>query len=170
MKKIFMVAMAGILFSTVAQTQTPETDQKIKEEISKLAFITGEWTGEGWMMGQDGTKNSFTQTENLQFKIDSTALMIEGLGKTNGKVIHNALALVTYDKTANNFNFISFLSSGRNGSFKAELLEEKFYWYPSENIRYIIYINPKGQWYETGEMKRPDGWFQFFEMTLNKKK
>jgi hypothetical protein len=36
-------------------------------------------------------------------------------------------------------------------------------------MRYIIFLNEKGQWYEKGEMKRDAGWFQFMEMTLNKK-
>jgi hypothetical protein len=36
-------------------------------------------------------------------------------------------------------------------------------------MRYIIYLNDKGQWHETGEMKRENDWFQFFEMTLDKK-
>lgn len=35
-------------------------------------------------------------------------------------------------------------------------------------MRYIIGLNDKGQWYETGEFKKDDEWNHFFEMTLNK--
>jgi hypothetical protein len=35
-------------------------------------------------------------------------------------------------------------------------------------MKYAIYYLPERQeqWYETGEMKCGDKWFQFFEMTL----
>lgn len=79
------------------------------------------------------------------------------------------MAIVTYDKADKNYNFSSYLSTGRSGDFKGELIDGKFYWYLNENMRYIISLNDKGQWYETGEMKGENDWFQFFEMTLDKK-
>ena len=73
-----------------------------------------------------------------------------------------------HNKEDSNYTFQSYLSSGRSGSFKSKLINEEFYWYPRENMRYRISINDKGQWYETGEMNRNNDWFQFFEMTLDK--
>ena len=85
-----------------------------------------------------------------------------------GLVTHNALAVISFNKEENTYNFQSYMSNGRSGSFKAELIENKLFWYPVDNIRYIIFINDEGQWYETGEMNRNEQWFQFFEMTLDK--
>ena len=119
-------------------------------------------------MGRDGQKHPFNQTETIRFKLDSTAILIEGLGKSNEQVTHNAMAIVTYNRSENNYNFRSYLSTGRTGDFKAELIDGKFYWYPNDNMRYIIYLNDNGQWYETGEMSSDNAWFQFFEMTLDK--
>ena len=169
MKKETLVFLVLASLCSPAWGQNFETDTEAQAEISKLRFIVGEWEGTGWMMGRDGKKHLFNQTEKVQFKIDSTALLIEGMGKTGGKTTHNALAIVSFDKEAGHYNFRSYLSSGRKGSFKAELKENKFYWYPRENMRYIIYLNDKGQWYELGEMNRGGQWFQFFEMTLDKK-
>ena len=148
--------------------QGGETDEISKREISKLAFIVGDWEGEGWMMAQNGIQHSFVQFEKIIFKLDSTAILIEGLGMDDEKVIHNALAIITYNKEEKNFNFTSFLANGMGGKFKGELIGEKFYWYPRDNMRYIIYLNEDGQWFETGEMKNGEDWFQFFEMTLDK--
>jgi hypothetical protein len=120
-------------------------------------------------MGKDGKKYLFQQTENIQFKIDSVAILIEGLGKSNGLITHNALAIISYIKQDSIYNFHSYTSTGRGGSFKAELIDKKFYWYPNKNMRYVIWLNDKSQWYETGEFKRNNEWIQFFEMTLNKK-
>lgn len=169
MKTKNLLILFCLIFAIKAFSQTPTTDLDAQSEIKKLSFIVGEWEGDGWMMGRDGSKHSFTQTENIQFKLDSTAILIEGLGKNNGHIIHNAMAIIAYNKQEKNYTFNSFLSTGHGGSFKAELKEEKLYWYPNENMRYIIYLNEKGQWYESGEMKRQDSWFQFFEMTLYKK-
>lgn len=158
-----------LLCSGFIQGQEFKVDSLAKSEISKLEFMTGKWEGTGWMMSRDGMKHEFDQTENIQFKIDGVVMLIEGLGKSNGKVTHNAIALVSYNKEEKNYKFTSYLSSGREGSFKAELKNEKFQWYPNENMRYIIWLNEKGQWHETGEYNRAGKWFQFFEMILDKK-
>ena len=83
-------------------------------------------------------------------------------------IIHNAMAIVSYNKKGANYTFQSYLQNGRKGEFKGELLDGKFYWYPSVNMRYIIELNEKDQWYEIGEIKRDEIWYQFFEMTLDR--
>lgn len=149
--------------------QNFEIDHESKSQILKLGFLTGNWEGKGWMMGQDGQKHHFDQTEAVTFKLDSTAILIEGHGEANGRSIHDALAVISFNKENKDYKFTSWLANGRGGQFKASLIDDKFYWYPNENMQYVISINEKGQWYETGEMKQGDTWFQFFEMTLNKK-
>ena len=151
----------------IASAQSPETDSISKAEILKLGFLIGNWEGSGWMMGQNG-KSDFNQTEVIQYKLDSTVILIEGKGTVQGRIIHNAMALVTYDKKENRFAFRSYLQNGQQGEFKAELIANKFYWYPNENVRYIIWLNEEGQWDEKGEYKNGGNWTQFFEMTLNR--
>ena len=150
-------------------SQTSETDSISKAKIKKLDFMVGNWKGTGWMMGRNG-KSEFEQTERIEFKLDSTAVLIEGKGISNGKIVHNALAILTYDKSRGNYIFRSYLPSGLNAEFKAEIIENKLYWYPNDNVRYIIWQNSNGQWYETGEYKRGNAWSQFFEMTLDREK
>lgn len=165
--KILLIVLT--FYSVLSFGQVEKTDSISKNEISKLDFLVGKWEGQGWIMGRDGQKHPFKQTENIQFKIDSVAILIEGLGKSHGLITHNALAIISYNKNDSIYNFRSYTSTGRGGSFDAELIGEKFYWYPNKNMRYVIWINDKGQWYETGEFKRDNEWKQFFEMTLNKK-
>lgn len=149
-------------------SQSSETDSLSKSKITELSFMVGNWEGTGWMAGKGG-KSNFDQTEEIEFKLDSTAILIEGKGTANGKVVHNALAILTYNKAEDNYTFRSFLPSGQNAEFKAELIENKLFWYPNENVRYIIWLNENRQWYERGEYKRGEDWNQFFEMTLDKK-
>ncbi|WP_137092158.1 hypothetical protein [Mangrovivirga cuniculi] len=168
MKPAILILLFSVLFVSVSYSQSFETDSISKKEISRLNFMTGKWQGKGWMMGPDRQKAEFEQTENIQFKLDSTTVLIEGLGVNNGTVIHNAMAIVSYDKEEGSYNFQSYLHNGRKGEFKGELIDGKFYWYPNENMRYIIELNEQDQWFEVGEIRRDNGWFQFFEMTLNR--
>jgi hypothetical protein len=61
------------------------------------------------------------------FKLDSTAILVEGLGEGQGTVIHDALAIITYDSGNQKYNFRSYLSSGRQGAYPAEIIDEKLY-------------------------------------------
>lgn len=167
-KQVFSI-LIGVLFAATVNAQIPQTDSEAKAAISKLAFMTGQWEGEGWMMTPDGQKHPFSQTEDIAFKLDSTAILIEGHGKTGNTVVHDALAVLTYNKDDKSYTLRSYLANGQQGDFKAELDNEKLTWYPTESMRYVILLNEKGQWQEKGEFNRGNDWFQFFEMTLDRK-
>ena len=165
--KIILAIILAILISNISFSQNFETDSISKAKIKELNFMVGHWKGNGWMANRNG-KSEFVQTEKIEFKLDSTAILIEGQGKANGKIIHDALAILSYNKTDDNYSFRSFLPSGKNAEFKAELIDNKLHWYPSENVRYVIWQNDNKQWYEKGEFKREGNWTQFFEMTLDR--
>ncbi len=168
MKKLTLIFGIIIFSTTSMHAQELDTDKEAQEAISRLKFIVGDWAGNGWRMGRNGERNMFDQTEKINLKLDGTAILIEGMGKSNGKTIHDALAIISYNKTDSSYNFRSYLSNGLSGDFKAEVIEGKLYWYPRENMRYVIDVNDEGQWNETGEMKRGNDWFQFFSMTLER--
>lgn len=168
MKKILITAALILFITGSIIAQSAEIDSTAQQALYKLSFIIGEWEGEGWMIGRDGQKYSFNQTEKVQYKLDGTAILIEGIGRSDGQVIHNAMAVLRYDQPEDSYRFNSYLATGLQGDFKAELIEDAFYWYPNENIRYIIRLNDQEQWFEIGEIRRNDNWFQFFEMSLNK--
>lgn len=167
MRKIYQIIFV-LLFTSTISGQSHQVDTRAKTEIKKLYFLIGHWNGAGWILGENREKHSFVQSELVAFKLDSTAILVEGLGEAQGTVIHEALAIITYDSSGGQYSFRSYLASGRQGVYPAEIIQDKFYWYPDENMRYIIYLNEDGQWYETGEMKHGGNWFQFFEMTPDK--
>jgi len=167
MRYLILLLCFVCLDKTLA-AQNADTGKINQERIRQLSFLIGNWKGKGWMMMQDGKKHSFDQTEKVEFKLNETVLMIEGNGTAAGRNIHNALAIVNYDRNSNQLKFRSWLATGVSGEFKAEVKDGKFYWYPMENMQYIIWLNEKGQWYEIGEIKRNNEWVRFFEMTLDK--
>jgi hypothetical protein len=170
MKKILLSSLLILTFGYIGQAQMPTVDVELQQEMAKLEFMIGQWEGSGWTMGPDMQRHTFDQTENIQFKIAGTAILIEGLGTTEGTVSHNAMAVITYSKEKQHYLFRSFLFDGRSGEYKAELIDGKFHWYLNDEMRYIIHQNEKGQWYEIGQINRNGNWYPFFEMTLNKSK
>lgn len=168
--KNLVLFFAFLAFGLNASAQHADTDAEAKEQMSKLAFLVGDWKGNAWMMGRDGKRMDCTQTEDVEFKLDNTAILVEGKGVKDGKVVHDALAVITWNKDAQNYKFQSYLNSGRNGTFPAELKDGKLTWLLNETTRYVVHINDKGQWYETGETFREGKWMQFMEMTLEKDK
>jgi hypothetical protein len=165
--KTILTILLTLSTLTLSFSQNSETDSISQAKIKELKFMVGNWKGNGWMMGRNG-KSEFDQTEKIKFKLDSTAILIEGEGKSNGRVIHSALAILTYNKGEDNYSFRSYLPSGQSAEFKAELIDGKLHWYPRENTRYVTWLNDKGQWCEKGEFMREGNWSQFFEMTLKK--
>jgi hypothetical protein len=98
MKTALSLLVFLLLSLSVSRGQMLETDSTSQAEITKLEFMVGKWKGNGWIMGRDQQKSSFEQTEDIQFKLDNTAILIEGLGKSNGQVTHNALAVISFNK------------------------------------------------------------------------
>ena len=167
MKPILSLLLLSCFSLTNSFAQPVQPDPEIQAKMAKLAFVAGNWEGTGWMMTQAG-KSTFDQTETIQYKLDSTLMIIEGVGMSNGNVVHNAYAIISYDKEEGEYSFRSYLPNGQTGEFDAELKDNKLYWYPNDNVRYIIWLNEKDQWYETGEYKNGENWMQFFEMTLDR--
>ena len=114
MKKLITLALLILFYWSVKAQLSVSPDHQA--QMGKLDFLTGSWTGEGWIqMGPQG-KEDFTQTEQIQKKLDGTLLMIEGLGKSKGseeKVVHNAFAIISYDQQNGSYRFQSYLADGR---------------------------------------------------------
>ena len=98
MKTTLLLFVFSLLYFPVSNGQMLETDSTSQAEVSKLEFMVGKWKGSGWIIGRYRQKQSFEQTEDIQFKLDKTVILIEGLGMTDGKITHNALAVISYDK------------------------------------------------------------------------
>ncbi len=136
--------------------------------MTPVAFLEGKWSGSGWTMGQDRRRKTFFQEETVEYKLSGTVLQVEGLGKSEGTVVHHALAWIHPGEKEGEFLFTSILQSGLHGTYPAKVEEGKLIWSPVEQVRYTIWINEQGQWQEIGEYNAGDQWYKFFEMALDK--
>ena len=180
--QISFFALVIILFSSSHDgwAQNQQDNTAFKEGMEKIEWFVGHWEGEGWIMTPERTRETFKQTETIQWKLDKTVLMVEGRGlaadEESGqqRVIHDALALISYNPQTKNYSFKSHLFTGQKGDYFGRVTEDgAFVWIldsmPGRLIKYTIRINEKEQWHEIGEIQIGETWYPFFEMTLDRK-
>lgn len=173
------LSLATVAATATAQAPPPDPDLAAKKEaIARLAFLAGIWKGEAWMEMGPGGKHTTHSFEKVQLKAGGVALLIEGR-HTEGegaaeKVVHDALAVVTWDPAAGRYQVSSVLATGRGGQFPGWMDGDAFVWSPQSEgprrIRYTIRLDDQKRWSETGEMSTDSGatWKVFFGMTLTK--
>ena len=155
-----------------AQT-APSLSSRVNE-LKKLEYMVGEWKGTGWMERQGG-RETFAGVETIQSKLSGLALLVEGKFKDkDGKVIHETLAVISYDEKTKVYNFRTYLATGAVGDHELKILDGGWQWgfqIPQGNVRFTFKLGDKGEWREIGEFSA-DGktWRQFLELNLLKVK
>ena len=179
MNKLLLV-LVWLFLPIVALAQNIESQSA--KEMKRLDFLLGDWKGEGWIeMGPSG-RSTFKQTETVQSKLNGTVVLIEGVGKgklaSTGQegIIHNALAVISYDSRAKKFQFRAYRADGNLVDAEMTTDANTLVWgfrEPQRNveIKYTIKLNDAGQWFEIGEFSMEGKtWRKFFEMTLQRAK
>jgi hypothetical protein len=152
-----------------------------KEKMKVFAFWEGRWQGEGSMQMGPGPAKKSTIDETLEYKLDGTVMLIEGIGKAVDpqtkelQVVHHAMAILSFDQTSNQYKFNTYLKDGRSTPALLKVIEEnKYEWgfdTPNGKIKYLINVDSeKKTWNEIGEFSNDNGttWMKFFEMNLTK--
>lgn len=171
-QRFLLVNLLALAFAIGVFGQQMNTDLQ-KGEMKKVDSMVGQWNGAGWMQ-QGSTRSTFTGTETVQRKLGGLALLIEGNFKNpEGRVIHETLALLSFDANASKYRFQTHLATGASGDYDFRTRENGFEWgfqTPSGTIRYTI-STIRDVWLEIGEFSR-DGksWIKFFEMKLERAK
>lgn len=173
-----LIALAPYCASASAAEPTPKAAYRQpdiaaqKAAIAKLDFMVGEWAGEGSMLTPGG-RFEFRQTESVRTNLDGAILLIDGRGYAqaappDAAPVFSAFAVISFDEAKGAFAFRSY-ASGHYGDFAARLAEDGAFEWTAPTMRYVLRIDDKGRWVETGERRNEKGeWTPFFEMTLTK--
>jgi hypothetical protein len=165
--------VCSILFAALCRGQQPPNLTNQREAMKKLAFLVGKWSGDATTRRGPNETVKVRQTEEVQFKLGGLVLLIEGTGRNpdTGAVMFNALATVAYDETAKVYHFRAY-NDGRYLDAEMKVPENGFEWgYKAGpvDVRFVMRLNDKGEWVETGDVKSGDNPPQrTFEMTLRK--
>ena len=170
--------IAAIPLSLRAQEFAPTHDEQ-SAAMNKLASMVGQWKGDGWIeMGPQ--RFQFESSEVFSRKAGGLALLVEGIHRMpiptgESRVIHNAVAMITYDADADRYRFITQLANGRGGDYHGTITADgDFQWIipdtPMGKMTYTISVED-GKYSEIGELTLPSGERKkFFEMNLTKSK
>ncbi len=169
------VCMAALALPAFGQGEAPDLAEKA-EAMAKLEFLVGEWRGSSWMqMGPQ--RSDATGVETVQKKAGGLALLIEGRFTSrfpdgSERVVHDALAVLSYDSESGTYRMVSHLANGRTGEFTARLIgDQTLQWVipetPVGEIRYTLTIEGD-TWNEAGRFTREGEPVQFFGMSLER--
>ncbi len=178
MRMRITLTLLVLCLGSIALKAQPNTANQLGE-MRKLDFLVGSWKGTGYFEFAPGQRRTFTETENVQKKLGGLVLLIEGEGKSlvpgeeKQGPVHEALALASYDEPSKSFKWYAYRAGSGAMEVTAKVGDQTLEWGFSDpragTIRFIITLNAKGQWFETGEMSREGGnWRKFFEMTLDR--
>lgn len=174
MTKKCLLAIIVLFVGFIGVSAQGNTADLQRAEVKKLESMIGQWKGSGWIL-QGEKRETFTGTETVQRKIDGLALLVEGKFSTpQGKIIHETLAILSYNAKNSKYVFRTYLASGMSGEHDFRIVSDGFEWGfqspAAGTIRYTI-KTANDVWFEVGEYSK-DGktWVKFFEMTLQKVK
>lgn len=182
---VFVTAFTTGAFIAYGQSATATaTAQKPpapnNDKIKVLTPWVGHWKGESVSQMGPGEPKKSTVDERIESRLDGAILLIEGIGKTvdantkQEKIVHHALAILSYDQTDQQYKFRSYLDNGRSTDAWFEVLSDTEYKWgfdtPRGKMQYFITIDlAKKTWIEKGEFSA-DGktWTKFIDMNLTK--
>lgn len=156
-----------------AAASTPSETTAPSERMAPFANLAGEWSGSGWMMMPDGSRAAFSSRETVTPRLSGAALLVEGhhVDPASGRVVHEAMAMLTWDARANAYRFRTALANGQGGDFPLTANANGFTWTidsPAGNMEYVSTVSAD-RWHETGTLTLASGERrQIFEMTLTR--
>lgn len=166
---------AGSNAAVLAQPPAADVEAQ-RAEMEKLSFLVGEWEGESWWEMVPGQRAKNLGTETVESRLGGLLLVVEGkhTDPENGKVVHHAVGLLSWDEKAGRYRFQTHLADGRSAEASGRFEDGAFVWGPPAppgiEIRYTIRETDDGRWHEVGEMSQDGGesWRKIFEMTLQR--
>lgn len=173
-----MIAAALLALASPCPTGEPARPAPataLSPRMVPLQDLVGEWRGSGWIMMPDGSRQRFDSSETVTTRLSGNALLVEGRHYAPGnaqRVVHDAMAMITWDQHAGAYRFRSALATGMGGDFPLEIAPGRFAWRMETpgggRIDYVAEFT-RDTWTERGRRTGPDGRStDFFEMTLRR--
>jgi hypothetical protein len=165
-----------MLMPDAAWSQMPGMPDGSRERagLAPLARLVGTWEGPASAVVGGGRTEQATQHEQVNFGSGATVLIVRGTGRLkDGKVIHDATALIWYDAAANKLRMRAHRMEGIAIEPEIELKGDTLVWgfvVPGGRIRFTT-VFTDSTWHEVGHFLREGAPpIQTMEMRLKKVK
>lgn len=151
-----------------------DPDSAVMASMSKLKWMHGNWSGEGWVNSRD-EQHLFTQSQSITTKIKGSIYLIEGINtdKQNTSLSRESFSVLSFDMFSKKYLMRAFKSDGKyvDGYARVERDGSLIWGFKIEGspeLRYTI-KHVENKWYEVGEFSLTGTkWTKFYEMTLSK--
>lgn len=174
-----VLALFACLAPQIAIAQAPPDGSAHRAAIDSLDFMVGRWVGDAWSMRGPGNRVETKMTETVERKLGGVVLQVEGLGvvpatdSAPARVVHNALAVISFDPATGAYSMRSYITTGQYGDFVLNRIPGGVSWtveVPGGRVRNTAHI-AGDTWHEIGEFSR-DGtnWSQTMEMNLRRER
>ena len=164
--------LVSIPLTVSAQMPGRPDGSRERAGLAPLARLVGTWEGPATAVVGAGRTESATQHEQVDFGSAQTVLIVRGTGRLkDGKVIHDATALIWYDADARKLRMRAHRMEGIAIEPEIELKGDSLVWgfeVPGGRIRFTTTFTDS-TWHEVGHFLR-DGAppVQTMEMRLKK--
>jgi hypothetical protein len=123
-----------------------------REAMAKLSFLSGHWSGPASIARGPGEPGRYTQTEDVEYKLDGLVMLIQGASHDDsGKVVFGALATVSYDEATHGYRFRAY-NDGRYLDVPLTVEANGFSWGYDAGPAHIVntmHVDDVGRWSET---------------------
>lgn len=151
--------LAALLISCTAalaaQQPASSSVETQREAMRKLSFLAGHWSGPVTIVRGAGEALPFTQTEQVEYKLDGLVLLVEGkTSSADGKVAFRALATIAYDEASQTYRFRAY-HDGHYLDTELSVPANGFSWGFMAGPAHIVntmHLTAKGEWAELTEV------------------
>jgi hypothetical protein len=154
----WLILCTAFLVPCMAQQPRVPDIESQRAAMKKLSFLIGKWSGEARILRGSGEPLELIQTEEAEYKLDGSILLVEGIGRSrsDGKVVLQALGIVSYDDEARAYRMRAY-NNGRYTESEVKLGEDGkgITWgFALGEIKTssVLRINEKGEWTELTEI------------------
>jgi hypothetical protein len=137
-----------------AQNPNSNTVEMQRQAMRQLSFLVGHWSGPVTVSRGPGEPMHFTQTENVEYKLDGLVLLIEGKSAgADGETQFSALATIAYGDNSHSYHFRAY-NDGRYLDTELTVTDHGFSWGFTAGPAHIVntmHLTPKGEWNEVTE-------------------
>jgi len=146
-----------VLFSLALAAQEPARSSADvqREFMHKLSFLAGKWSGPVTIVRGPGEPLHFTQTEDVQYKLDGLVLLVEGNSNgPDGKVSFSALATISYDDASHAYRIRAY-HDGRYLDAELSVVDNGFSWQFQSGPAHVVntmHLTKDGEWNEVTEV------------------
>ena len=156
----FLTTVALFIAATISAAPASPDVGTHKTAMQKLSFLVGNWRGDATLMGHEGKETKIIQTEQVEYRLDGSIMIIEGTGRNEaGRVLFNAFAVISYDAPTEKYRIRAW-SGGNFIETEFKVGDKIFEWGFNQGPAAVVHrmsLDAKGKWSETSEIKLPDG-------------